>query len=383
MSTPKPKGLLPGRLAFTTLALIGTLFSVDRAVALTCLYESLTLAENYTNAVGIVVAEVEGCANGAEPTSGWCQCADGARPFDCPDRNRYRLRILEVLKDSVPPQDFSGAYEGGDGMTSCGHRLIPGESYLLFISGPGSINRSAGGALTGDGAWRDLHETLAILRDYRNGWIDDLDRAVNERAKEWRFQDNSLLCELAQGVADLQMTFLYPYVDDFAHYGYMAEFDDEGYATSFVGAPIDPVAAAADGTGMTIEGPQHGPRVLVFTATFNPEASTIPDSATIRLGDKTWKLVNQTTTIRVHDTVVASLVSDVASDGDALEILQLMLEPHAGVARKQRANTELGPNDDLVIPIEIRPTQMRAEAAKFLACMDGSVRSRPVRGDNQ
>jgi hypothetical protein len=359
------------------------LFSVDRAVALSCYYESATLAENYANAVGIVVAEVEGCANGAEPTSGWCPCADGARPFECPDRNRYRLSVLEVLKDSVPPQDFSGVYVGGDGMTSCGLGLVPGESYLLFISGPGAINGSASGRLTGAGAWRELHQTLAILRDYRNGWIDDLDHAVAERAKEWRFQDNSLMCELAQGVVDLRMTFTYPYVDDFAHYAYTAEHDDAGYATSFAGALIDPEAAAAEGTSMTIEGPVHGPRVLAFTATFNPEVSAVPESATVRLGDQTWKLVTQTTTLRIQNTVVASIVGDVAAGDDALEILQAMLEPQAGVARKQRAETELGSNDDLVIPIETRPTQMRAEAAKFLACMDGSVRSRPVRGDDQ
>lgn len=114
-----------------------TILSANRADALSCVYEQLSLEASYARAEGIIVAQVLGCADGAIP--------EGTR---CPD-SHYHLETLEVLKEPEPWKSLSGAYHGGDGLTRCGQLFELGESYLLFVDGSGSTIYSAGGALHG------------------------------------------------------------------------------------------------------------------------------------------------------------------------------------------------------------------------------------------
>jgi hypothetical protein len=59
-----------------------------------------------------------------------------------------------------------------------------------------------------------------------------------------------------------------------------------------------------------------------------------------------------------------------------------MLEPQIVVVRKAWTDSEPGRNVQDVA-VELRTDHISAEAAKFLACMDGSVRSQPIREGNQ
>jgi hypothetical protein len=266
---------------------------------------------------------------------------------------------------------------------SCGIVFVPGESYLLFVSGANSINHGASGMLTQNGARTMAHrDTLAILRAYRDGKIDDL--VVDDLPEAWTFLDSSLACELQHSAG---LTFSYPYVDNYHRYAYSVEYDEKGYATTFAGGPVDPAATDIE---VIVEGPNLETHGLVFAARLDVGVSPIPDSATIRVGRRSWRLTTHTMTLRFRgiatapsvETVIPPSVSDVATDEEAREILQAMLEPQIVVVRKAWTDSEPGRNVQDVA-VELRTDHISAEAAKFLACMDGSVRSQPIREGNQ
>jgi hypothetical protein len=188
------------------LLLVG-LLAANRADATTCIYSPSTLADSYANARGVVVAQVTGCAGRAVPTNGYC-----------PD-HLYHLSVLEVLKDSVPARDFSGAYRGA-GFMDCGTALSLGQTYLLFVTETGSLDHDAGGALKAKAArTRQLQQTLQILRDYRDGKIGEL-------ADPWSFVDNGLSCDLQHEVAGQELAFSYAY--SAVKYSSSFEYDDDG-----------------------------------------------------------------------------------------------------------------------------------------------------------
>lgn len=347
----------------TLLFALCALSASPRSEAWSCAVVYSTLADDYANALGIVVAQVDGCAGGGPLINGLC-----------PDL-RYHLNVLEVLKDAVPTQDFSGSYQGAD-FASCGTVLIPGESYLLFISSDGSFNHSASGALKGKTPQtRQLQQHLGILRDYRDGKIDDL-------AGRWLFSDNSLSCNLQHRVADQFIQFVYPYFEGaFASYSLETDYDADGYATH--------TAVVSDfQSKLEIEYERDGPEVayantLWFRATFDRKTKTVRDSATVQVGPRSWKLASNTMTIRTRDADTQTAVTEVAWGETADEILQAMLKPTTVVVRAQTVNeiasvpaTESG----LDVSIETRTTQIADEAAHFLACVDGTKRRGPPDG---
>jgi hypothetical protein len=340
-----------------------TVLFTDRADALTCAYEPLSLEESYALAEGIVVARVLGCADGATPENG--RCAD----------YRYHLETIEVLKQPEPWQNISGAYQGADGMTRCGQAFTSGESYLLFFDRSGSIISSAGGALKGPyPQTRETQWKLAILREYRDGRVADL-------ADPWIFSDVGLSCELKQRVAGHEISFVYPYTEPSGEYAYGVEFDDDGNPTLANPTPVS--RGFSQGMAREIEGPQFEPNSLSFSVRFLDYLETERDTGTISVGDGAWDLETQILTMYRDGRELFSLSSDLALGESAQQIFDAMLapahvtirkrgqaQPAAGVTRTPTPVT--GPED---VVVETRTTQFAGDAKKFQQCIDGTRRA--------
>lgn len=334
-----------------------TVLFVNRVDALTCLYEPLSLEESYALAEGIVVAQVLGCAENAMPENG-----------RCPDY-RYHLETIEVLKEPEPWQNFSGAYQGADGMKRCGQAFTSGESYLVFFDGSGAIISSAGGALKGPyPQTRETQRKLAILREYRDGRVADL-------SDPWIFTDIGQSCELKQRVAGHEISFLYSYTEPSGAYVYGVEFDDDGKPTLVHPTPVDRVFSP-DIT-REIDGPQFESHSLIFSVRLLAYLETQRDTGAITVGDRTWNLETQVFTMYRDGRELSSQSSDLALGESAQQIFDAMLAPATLTIRKRgqarptagvtRAPALVTVREDVVV--ETKTTQFAAEAKTFQQCI--------------
>jgi hypothetical protein len=325
--------------------------------ALTCLYEPLSLEKSYARAEGIVVAQVLGCAENAMPENG-----------RCPDY-RYHLETIEVLKEPQPWQNFSGAYQGADGMTRCGQAFTSGESYLVFFDGSGAIISSAGGALKGPyPQTREAQRKLAILREYRDGRVTDL-------SDPWIFTDIGQSCELRQRVAGHEISFLYSYTEPSGEYVYGIEYDDDGNPTLVNPTPVGRVFSP-DITH-EIDGPQLDPNTLIFSVRFVAYLKTERDTGTLTVGERTWDLETQIFTMYGDGRELSSQSSDLALGESAQQIFDAMLAPANLTIRKRgqarppagvtRTPALVTGREDVVVAT--KTTQFAAEAKTFQQCI--------------
>jgi hypothetical protein len=330
-----------------------TVLFVDRANALTCAYEPLSLEDSYARADGIVVAQVLGCADSAIPENG-----------RCPDY-RYHLETIEVLKEPEPWQNFSGGYLGADGMTRCGQAFASDESYLLFFDRSGSIISSASGALKGPyPQTRETQRKLAILRQYRDGRVADL-------SDPWIFTDVGLACELTQHVAGHEISFFYGYTEPSNEYAHGIEFDDDGNPT--LGNPTPISLLFNENTTREIEGPQFEANSLIFQVQLLSHLETERDTGTTTVGDRTWDLETQIFTLYRDGRELASQSRDLALGESAQQILDAMFAQARVMVRKKgqaplvgrvtRTPAPVAGSEDVVV--EARTTQFAAEAKTF------------------
>lgn len=324
------------------------------ATATTCARQISTLADDYENSDGIVIAQVRGCPEGIR--------TDINR---CPDE-RYHLDVVEVLKGAVPSRDLSGTYAGG--IMGCGVTLNIGQSFLLFVTAEGTLNQAAGGALKGRSPLtRTVQENVRILRDFR-------DKKIHDLSGSWHFSDNGLSCELRHRVKNQSLSFGYTYFDsDGFSYSLRPSWDYDGNVT------YNPVRSRSPGKiEVEYNGPDAEFQEISFSAYLNNDVGTIEDSSTIEVGGRSWKLYTATYSIWISDKLLRNdSVTEVAVGDDANEILRAMLEPSDIVVRSSAAwylgpvpPTEQSPHPT----IRTRSTQIGSAAAKFLACVDGSHR---------
>jgi len=325
------------------------------ATATTCARLISTLADDYENSDGVVIAQVGGCRQGIPPENN-----------RCPDE-RYHLDVVEVLKDTMPSRDLSGTY-AGRGFMGCGLALNLGQSYLLFVTAEGILNQTGSGALKGQSPLtRTIQENVRILRDFRDKKIQDLSGA-------WHFSDNGLSCELRHRVNNQSLSFGYTYFDNDGYsYSLRPSWDDDGNVT------YNPVRSRSPGKiEVEYNGPDAEIQEVLFSAYLNNDVETIEDSSTIEVGGRSWKLYTATYSIRRSDKLPRNnSVAEVAVGDDANDILRAMLEPSDIVVRSSAAwylgpvpPTEPSPHPT----IRTRSTQIGAAAEKFLACVDGSQR---------
>lgn len=333
---------------------------MSRADALTCAYNPMSLEESYALAEAIVVAQVLGCTDGGVP--------EGAR---CPD-SRYHIETIEELKEPEPWQNFSGAYQGADGVTRCGQAFTLGGSYLLFFDGSGSIISSAGGALKGPyPETRELQGKLAILREYLDGEVADL-------SDPWIFTDIGLSCELKQRVAGHEIAFRYPYAESWSEYSYGIEYDNDGNPTL-----LNPtLVSQAFGPGMTyeIDGPNFVPQSLHFSVQLLNYLETERDTATITIGERTWHLETQIFRLLGDGREISSQSIDLVLGESAHQIFDSMLNPTTVTVSKHGlepsaaavARTPIALDTFHDVEFETRTARFAAAAKEFQECIDGT-----------
>lgn len=322
------------------------------AAAWSCKGSSSTLAEDHAAAEAIVIGQVGGgCPGDALPVRG-----------RCPDE-RYHIDVLEVLKDSVPSRDFNGVYEGRE---LCEVILHPGRRYLLFITGDGTLDHGASGALKGKTArtWV-MQEHVRILRDYRDGKIGDL-------SGPWRFVDTTVSCRIVHDVAARgTISFGFQYAENEQPLrGLEPSWDADGNVEYAQGPPLPDELRPE----VRYEGPEPRVGEVWFHADFPAAGRTMQDAATVRVGGKAWALqtAQETMVIDEMDPVVRRY--EIALGDTATEILEAMRTPADVVVRTRLAaaagrSPPAGAGGERTF--ETRTTQIGEAAAKFIDCIAG------------
>ncbi len=168
----------------STLSVLALFAVPTTSHALSCAPRQFTLSEAYEAADSIIVGLITECKEeiSSDP---W---ANGGS--DC------SFSSIEVLKESVPTRDYSGVTSS----SACGLSLHVGGQYLLFLESKNQpMHFSA--TLSGDRYQPKLANSyLRIIRDYRNGVVNDL-------AEPWMFRESDGYCSIWHSIRGNQIRF--------------------------------------------------------------------------------------------------------------------------------------------------------------------------------
>ncbi len=167
----------------TLLALL-LLVSPAVAFALSCIPNAYTLQEAHDSSDAIIIAIVSDCAV-PKSADGWSTGGDSCT-----------LSTLEVIKAASPARDYTVIADSA----GCGLSLHVGHQYLLFLDELNGVLKYST-PLQGSYEKSDpLGAHLEILRDYRDGRINDL-------PEPWFYYESEQVCTLYQAVGFTQITF--------------------------------------------------------------------------------------------------------------------------------------------------------------------------------
>jgi hypothetical protein len=339
--------------------------------------KATTLAQSYEQSRGVFVAQVLGCADDAIRDNGKCE------------GNRYFFEAIEVLKEANPWIDFSGVYPRetsqtflrgcragiiSEGAPCFGRGFTLGATYLIFLNETGEIDWSISGDLTAidnepvppPSKSQILQAYLTILRDYRDGRIDDL-------AEPWFLIDSGDSCRLEHNVERQQISFSLSYDDS----RFRREFKKEDLGNGlqrWVKKTPEQAPMGLITQELVIPEIQFG--TLSFSARFREGMETMPDTAKISIGERSWSLRTSTLKVRNNGAVMVSVVQDMLQGDAAQEVFDAMLEPveitvtkHASPQEPRGVSrTPLIEIDDPLI--QTRSTQFASQAEEFASCID-------------
>lgn len=376
-------------------------------LALSCGTRLFTLSEAYEEADSIVVGLITECKEeiSSDP---W---AHGGS--DC------SFISLEVLKESMPARDYSGVTSS----SGCGLSLHVGAQYLLFLDSKNQpMHYSA--ALSGDQYPAQLSSHyLRIIRDYKNGAIDDL-------AEPWMLRELEGACSLSHRVGGNQITFTRRQADSPPQP--KPDWTQETINGKTVHRSSVPLSSADSTSPFGVADivaygdiPDYPDDVLMMNVDV-PERSPSPvRQATLSVGARTWSLNRVEINLSFRGSSAHTMINYHAAGEVAEQILSAMTQPSdiivsaTLVASKiesnpppeftqpgQRAVTPTPPNDayfgpgvpetsltrpavtpsvraagsygaqkeppQLVLRLESRSTQLSGEIKSFRACYEGN-----------
>jgi hypothetical protein len=294
--------------------------------ALSCAPRQFTLSEAYGAADSIIVGLITECKEEISRDS-WANGGD-----DC------SFTSLEVLKESVPARDYSGATSS----SGCGLSLHVGGQYLLFLD---SSNRPLrfSAPLSGDHYQTELAgRYLKIIRDYR-------DKRVNDLAEPWTFSDHMGQCSVSQSVRGNHISFSVrgSGAPEFPEPSWVIDSID-GHTVYRATVPIyDPDTKMPSGEAELIaygEVPDYGDK-MVFGVTMLERQPPVIRQASISVGSTTWPLLRMDTIVSVSDVSTHTMVRYLATGQTAEQILSAMgssqVERESEVAPPNQSSFEL------------------------------------------
>jgi len=277
--------------------------------ALSCAPRLFTLSEAYEEADSIVVGLISECKEeiSSDP---W---AHGGS--DC------SFSSLEVLKESMPARDYRGAASS----SGCGLSLHVGNQYLLFLDSKNQpLHFSA--ALSGDQYPAQLSSHyLRIIRDFRNGTIDDL-------AEPWMLRDFEGACSLSHRVGGHQITFTRRKAD--APPQPKPDWTQETIDGKTVHKSRVPLSSADSTSPFGVADivayddiPEYPDDVLVMNVE-SPENSPSPvRQATLSVGARTWSLNRVEINLSFRGSSARTMINYHAAGEMAEQILAAMTQP--------------------------------------------------------
>lgn len=326
----------------------------DAAFATFCISKPSTLEEDYEKAGSVVIAQASGCPGTLLPDNGVC-----------PDE-RYSFDVIEVLKDTVPPRDHGGVFQGS-GFNGCGMHFRSGSSYLLFIAEDGSLNHGASGYLGGEDPRIDgTEERLKILREYRDGLIGDL-------SGPWRFYehviDHAHGCGVKHRLKRGELEFSYAQGDYDEYYGSQKLQRSNGPNGEIV-LDTGPLVPEKDSFRVTMVGPDYGSDAILFSVSIGDSLATVEGTVLITVGQRAWPLHGRTVVVQFGSGDPITIIRNVAGGVAANEILDAMSEPTDVVISAVLSGFGWTEVDESPLPLKTRTTQLPSAAKKFKACVD-------------
>ena len=320
-----------------------------------------SLADRYRSADAIVVGQVSACAGNAVPDSGRCP------------GEKYQVTVLEVLKDSIPARDHSAVFQGV-GEMGCGLIFRIGHQYLLFLDSSGQLMPSQNAYLGGGfpGARGD-HESVAILRQFRDGDIDDL-------SGPWRFQDTGLTCFVSHAFDGARIGFSF-------NYGEQSErpmIRQEGSGPK--GEVIYKFAGPSPQTGRpvfeaatTFTGPEIKANTLSVFVDISDRKRDIDSRVSVSVAGNTWALYTVTSTLQggmfpSPEIIVRDYQSGAAAS-DIVQALSMPADIRVSVTPAPRKLTGEGAAVAIATRTHTtRSTQIVSAMPLFDACRRGDTR---------
>lgn len=151
-------------------------------LALSCVAKDIeTLQESYERSSAIIVYKAVACADGGDPTDGFCK------------DSHYSMVEVETLKGGQAVSRPSFTYHAGNDINRCGEYAKIGHELLFFFNENG-VDTHTVLSLEGNSYKTQNAKSLrSRLAKYRVGSIPDL-------SEPWVFTDNLFFCGLQQNL---------------------------------------------------------------------------------------------------------------------------------------------------------------------------------------
>lgn len=279
------------------------------AHALTCASRLFTLSEAYEVADSIIVGLVAECKDEVS-SDPW---ASGG--------NSCSFTTLEVLKESMPARDYNGVASS----SACGLSLHVGDRYLLFLD---SENQPMwfSAPLGGDPQQVQVANSyLRILRDFRNGFINDL-------AEPWMFIESDHSCSISHGIGGNQIRFTRRTSD--APQQPRPEWNQEKVGDKPVYKATVPIfaanATAPSGDAEVVvfgNAPDYSDDALMLRVSLRERSPAPVRRVTLSVGNQTWSLNRMEMHLSLAGASAHTIVEYYVAGDIAEKILSAMAQP--------------------------------------------------------
>ena len=308
------------------LLLVNSLLGMPAAaLALSCAPRNFTLNEAYEAADSIIVGLITECQEETSRDT-WTNGGD-----DC------SFTSLEVLKDSTPVRDYSGVTSS----SGCGLSLHVGNQYLLFLD---STNQPMwfSAPLSGDHYSVNLaSKYLKVIRDFRNGLVNDL-------AEPWNFGEFEGQCSINQSIRGHQISFFARSPDGPQHPAPdWTEQSIDGntvYKATVPMVDLDSKLPAGEAKMLAFGNiPDFTNARMVFRVSLEERSPAPPRQAMLSVGNKTWPLYRMETTLILAGSSAHTAVEYYGAGDVAEQILSAMMQPADIVVTATIVSSESAP----------------------------------------
>ena len=330
--------------------------------ALSCAPRQFTLNDAYETADSIIVGLITECKEeiSSDP---W---ANGGS--DC------SFSSIEVLKESSPARDYNGMASS----SGCGLSLYVGGQYLLFLDDKNQPMYFS--TRFGSDLYRDqlANEYLRIIRDFRNGVVDDL-------SEPWMFQKTDESCSIRQSVEGNQVSFIRRTPDATQQPPLNWTRDTiQGQTVFRTTAPTYNTESKLPEEDVEIVAfgaiPEYTDDTLMLRVSLDERPPAPIRQARLLVGNRAWSLNRMEMNLSLSGPSTHKLVDYYATGDAAEQILAAMIQPSDIVVSATLIASDLEsaagdifqePPPEPVLRVESRSTQLSNVMPRFRACGGG------------